>query len=84
MAVYKRVTVVSTLVAMVCIVGGFALLDRATNRATLPVDEVNPWLALAGLGLIAFGGLTYAYSTRFRAAGMGSSKTDEDRPTDDG
>ncbi|PSP85435.1 hypothetical protein BRC83_02955 [Halobacteriales archaeon QS_1_68_17] len=82
--VYKAVTVFSTLFAVLTVVVGFVLLDSATDRARAPLSEIDPVLALVGLGLIAAGAITYAYSTRFRAEGMGNAKDDADEPSDDG
>ncbi|WP_018258034.1 DUF7315 family membrane protein [Halomicrobium katesii] len=73
---YKTVTVFSTLFAVVGVVGGFVLVDRATERATLPASEIDPIVALAGIGLIVFGAVVYAFSTRFRTEEMGKSKDD--------
>ncbi|WP_415382729.1 hypothetical protein [Halosimplex sp. TS25] len=83
-AVYKRVTVFSTLIAVVAVVGGFLVLDVATDRATAELSEIDPLVALAGVGLIAFGAVTYAFSTRFRAEGMGNAKDDTDEPSNNG
>jgi len=82
--VYKRVTVFSTLFAVVCVVGGFVLVDAATNRATAPLSEVDPLLALAGIGLIVVGSVTYAFSTRFRVEEMGNAKDEGDQDPDNG
>ncbi|PSP57375.1 hypothetical protein BRC72_09660 [Halobacteriales archaeon QH_7_66_36] len=78
MHVYKAVTVFSTLFAIVAVVVGFVLLDEATQRATAAPEEVNVALAVAGLLAIAAGAGTYAFSTRFRAAGMGNHKDEAD------
>jgi len=83
-AVYKRVTVFSTLFAVAAVVGGFLLLDVATDRATAELSEVQPLVALAGLGLIVVGAVTYAFSTRFRADGMGNAKDETDERSDNG
>ncbi|WP_435317841.1 DUF7315 family membrane protein [Haloarchaeobius sp. TZWSO28] len=82
--VYKTVTVVATLLAMAGVISGFILLDSATNRATAELSEVNVVLALVGLGLIVFGAAVYAFSTRFRTAGMGKSKDDSSEDSDNG
>jgi len=82
--VYKRVTVFSTLFAVVTVVAGFLLLDSATRRATLELSEVDPVLALAGLGCIVLGGVTYAFSTRFQAEGMGNAKEESDETSNNG
>jgi len=82
--VYKSVTVFSTLLAVVCVVGGFIALDRATDRAQAPASEVDLWLALLGLGVIVFGAVTYAFSTRFEAEGMGNAKDDTAEQSDNG
>ncbi|WP_436906946.1 DUF7315 family membrane protein [Halosimplex marinum] len=83
-AVYKRVTVFSTLFAVAAVVVGFLLLDAATDRATAELSEVQPLVALAGVGLIVVGGATYAFSTRFRADGMGNAKDETDEISDNG
>ncbi len=83
-AVYKRVTVFSTLFAVAAVVGGFLVLDVATDRATAELSEVQPLVALAGVGLIAAGAVTYAFSTRFRADGMGNAKEETDERSDNG
>ena len=82
--VYKSVTVFSTLFAVVTVVGGFVLLDAATQRASVSLSEADPVLALLGLGSIVLGAVTYAFSTRFQAAGMGNAKDDDDEPSDNG
>ncbi|MFC4988172.1 MULTISPECIES: DUF7315 family membrane protein [Saliphagus] len=75
---YKTVTVFSTLIAIVSILAGFALLDAATNRAQADIGEIGVGLSIVGVALIATGALTYAFSTRFRAAGMGNAKDEPD------
>jgi hypothetical protein len=82
--VYKAVTVFSTLFAVVAVVGGFIVLDAATKRASVALSEADPILALAGIGLIVAGAATYAFSTRFRAAGMGNAKDGTDVSSDNG
>ncbi|MFB6173824.1 MAG: hypothetical protein ABEI39_04200 [Halobacteriales archaeon] len=81
---YKTVTVFSTLLAVLGVVGGFVLLDRATARASLPAGGIDPWLAAAGLALIAGGGVVYVYGARFQAPGMGTPKDDADESEGDG
>jgi hypothetical protein len=82
--VYKAVTVFSTLFSVAAVVVGFIVLDTATNRASAPLSEVDPVLALVGLGLILAGAATYAFSTRFRAAGMGNAKDESDERSNNG
>jgi hypothetical protein len=82
--VYKTVTVFSTLFAVAAVVGGFLLIDVATERATVPTSEIDPLVAIAGVSLIVVGAATYAFSTRFRTEGMGKSKDDADEPSDNG
>lgn len=82
--VYKTVTVFSTLLAVAAVVGGFLLIDQATERATVPTSEIEPVVALAGIGLIVVGATTYAFSTRFRTEGMGKSKDQSDERSDNG
>lgn len=81
---YKVITVFSTLIAGVAVVGGFVVLDEATQRASVPLEDIDPLLALLGLFMIAGGGAMYAFSGRFRAPGMGTTNTDEDEPSDNG
>jgi hypothetical protein len=82
--VYKAVTVFSTLFAVVLVLGGFVLLDAATDRATAPIDEIDPLVLIVGLAGIAGGAAVYAFGTRFRADGMGTPKDDADEPETDG
>jgi hypothetical protein len=77
LALYKRITVFSTLFAVVAVLVGFILLDTATGRASRDLSEVNVVLAVAGLLSIAAGAAVYAFSTRFRTAGMGNPKDGE-------
>ncbi|MFB6083895.1 MAG: hypothetical protein ABEJ94_06600 [Halorientalis sp.] len=84
MRVYKAITVFTTLFAIVTVVGGFVVLDSATNRATASLSEIKPVAALFGVGLILAGAAAYAFSTRFRAAGMGKSKDDTDEQSSNG
>jgi len=81
---YKAVTVFSTLFAVVFVLAGFVLLDSATNRATAEAGEVDPVLAIVGIGLLVGGGAVYAFSTRFRTEGMGKSKDESDEDSDNG
>lgn len=81
---YKTVTVFSTLIAVVSILAGFVILDRATQRATVSPEDVNLVLALAALVLIVGGSAVYAFSTRFRTVGMGKSKDATDEEPDNG
>ena len=76
--VYKAVTVFSTLFAVGAVLVGFVLLDWGTNRATADLSDVNVLITLAGLASIAIGAATYAFSTRFRARGMGNAKDGAD------
>ncbi|WP_135302555.1 DUF7315 family membrane protein [Haloarcula amylovorans] len=82
--VYKTVTVFSTLIAVGCVVGGFILVDVATDRASAPASEIDVPIAIGGIGLILAGTVVYAFSTRFRTAEMGKSKDDADEPSDNG
>jgi len=82
--VYKTVTVFSTLFAIFSVVGGFILVDVATNRASAPASEIDVPVAIAGIGLILAGTVVYAFSTRFRTEEMGKSKDDADKPSDNG
>jgi hypothetical protein len=100
MALYKRVTVYGTLVAIVAVLVGFLFLDAATLRASflrrfvvgvlswlgvVPGDDLLAALfALTGVALIAFGSGVYVLSTRFTTEGMGKSKEDTDEHSDNG
>ncbi len=84
MELYKVVTVFSTLIAALAVVGGFMVLDVATNRGRAPASEVDVPIAILGVGIIALGGGIYAFSTRFRAQGMGKSKDDPNGESDNG
>lgn len=77
LSLYKRITVFSTLFAVVAVLAGFILLDMATGRASRDLSEVNVVLAVAGLLSIGAGAAVYAFATRFRTAGMGNPKDGE-------
>lgn len=81
---YKTIIVFSTMFSVALVVGGFIVLDVATQRARLPVSDVDPLLALAGLAMIAGGAGLYAFATRFRARGMGKSKEPRDESSNNG
>ena len=98
--IYKTVTVFSTLIAVVCVMAGFMLLDAATFQwaflrqavsdllSLLGIDVarevVSAVLALAGLAVIGVGSGTYVLGTRFRASGMGNSQEDSNEGFDNG
>lgn len=81
---YKSVTVFSTLFAVVTVVLGFVSLDSATNAGRAAPEDVNVALAALGVGLIAAGGLVYAFSSRFRAGGMAKDKDSGDESSGNG
>ena len=90
---YKTVTVFSTLIAVVCVVVGFLLLDAATLGGSLlrrlvaaafgalgvvvAEGTLSALFAVAGLLAIAFGALVYVVGTRFRAPGMTGGRDEE-------
>jgi hypothetical protein len=82
--VYKAITVFSTLFAVVFVLLGFVLLDSATNRATAEVSEIDPLLAIIGIACLVGGAAVYAFSTRFRTEGMGKSKDESDKESNNG
>ncbi|WP_255169749.1 DUF7315 family membrane protein [Natrononativus amylolyticus] len=84
MRLYKTITVFSTIIAIVGVLGGFVLLDVATNRTQADISEVNIVVAILGVAMIAFGAVTYAFSTRFRTVEMGNAKDDTDEHSDNG
>jgi hypothetical protein len=100
MRLYKTVTVFSTLIAVVAVVGGFVLLDAATLRMSLvrnvvvlvlsavglhpPADVLNAALGVTGLLAIAAGAAVYTLGTRFRTRGMGKSQDEADEGSNDG
>ncbi|WP_137283220.1 DUF7315 family membrane protein [Halorussus salinisoli] len=81
---YKVVTVFSTMFAVTFVVGGFIALDAATQRAQLSLAEMDLPVAILGVAMIAAGALVYAFSTRFRAEGMGKPKDGSDEPSNNG
>lgn len=81
---YKTITVFSTIIAIASVLGGFIVLDVATDSTQADINEVSVLLSILGIGLIAFGGVTYAFSTRFQTAEMGNAKDDEDEESDNG
>ena len=84
LSLYKVVTVFSTLISGAAVVFGFIVLDEATQRASVRFEDIDPLLALLGLFLIGGGGALYAFSGRFRAPGMGTTKNDEDEGSGNG
>ena len=100
MRLYKTVTVFSTLIAVVCVVLGFVVLDAATLQWSVlrqvvtgalnavglrpPADVLSAALAVVGLGVIAFGAGVYVLGTRFRAHGMGNSQEDSTEGSNNG
>ena len=99
MRLYKTVTVFSTLIAVVCVVVGFMLLDAATLNVSVlgnivtgalavvgvVIDEgvLSTIFAAGGLGIIGIGAGVYVVGTRFRAEGMGKSQEDSDEASND-
>lgn len=97
---YKTVTVFSTLIAVVGVVLGFALLDAATLQVSflralvgaalaavgldVSAGALTAAFALLGLASIGFGAAVYVIGTRFRARGMGNSQEDSDEGSDNG
>jgi len=91
---YKTITVFSTLIAAICILAGFILLDAATleisvlrSLLVLGIEAVgispdqgllSGLLGVVGLGLMALGSSVFILSSRFRAEGMGNSQEDAD------
>lgn len=84
MRLYKTVTVFSTLLAVVAILAGFVLLDRGTQRATAGAEDVSLPVVALGLAFIVGGSAVYAFSTRFRAEGMGKPKDDTGEQSNNG
>lgn len=84
MSVYKVVTVFSSLFAVVLVVAGMIALDAATDRASAEPEEISLPVAAAGVLAIVLGAVVYAFSTRFRAEGMGNPKDEDDEHSDDG
>jgi hypothetical protein len=81
---YKTVTVFSTLFAVVAVVLGFVALDVATDTGSAAPEEVSVPTSLLGVGLIAVGGVVYAFASRFRARGMVTDKDSDDQSEDNG
>lgn len=90
---YKTVTVFSTLIAVLCVVLGFLMLDAATlggsllrrgvaaglSSVGLSVTDatLSALFAVAGLSTIGLGAGVYVLGTRFRAPGMTGSRDEE-------
>ncbi|WP_303653766.1 hypothetical protein [Halorubrum sp. F4] len=89
---YKTVTAISTLAAVVTYLIGFILVDAATLQVsvvrrlillvldrvgiTLAEDTLTALLAIAGVASILLGTAVYVLGTRFRAQGMGKPQED--------
>ena len=78
MSIFKVVTVFSTLIAATAVVGGFVIIDMATQGGMASRNEINVVLALIGVGVIVLGSGIYVFSTRFRTEGMRSPKDGAD------
>jgi hypothetical protein len=94
MRLYKTVTVFSTLIATVCILAGFILLDAATLQVsvlravllsvlarvglTVGQELFSVVLGIGGLSLMAVGTGVFVLASRFRAPGMGNPQEDSD------
>lgn len=91
---YKAITVFSTLLAIVFVIFGFAVLDAATAGVG-PLSVLFDFLgvaadsdsftlvgALVGLSFIGLGAGTYVLGTRFRTEGMGKAQEDGDSSSD--
>ena len=81
---YKTVTVFSTLIAVFSVVGGFILVDVATNRASAPASEIDVPVAIGGVGLIPAGNVGYLFSSRFSAERVGETIEDASEPFGNG
>jgi hypothetical protein len=100
MALYKRVTVFGTLVAILTVLFGFVALDAALySRSIVRVNvlwaleqaglSVSPEVlsggfAVLGLSLVVLGAWSYVLSTRFRTDGMGTDDNAPATEVDDG
>lgn len=100
MALYKRVTVFGTLVAIVTVLFGFMALDAAMYSRSFvrvnvmwvleqvglvtPAGVLSAGFAVIGLALVVLGAWIYVLSTRFRTAGMGQVRDDSAAEVDDG
>ncbi|MFB6199126.1 MAG: hypothetical protein ABEI52_12820 [Halobacteriaceae archaeon] len=81
---YRVITVFSTLIAIICVVGGFVLLDLATDRASATLGQINVPLALIAILIIVIGAGQYAFASRFRAEGMETDNNTENKSNDNG
>ena len=100
MALYKRVTVFGTLVAILTVLFGFMALDAALySRSIVRVNVlwlleqvglptapgvVSAAFAVIGLGLVVLGAWAYVLSTRFRTEEMGTARDAPATEVDDG
>jgi uncharacterized membrane protein len=100
MALYKRVTVFGTLIAILTVLFGFMSLDAALYSGsflrvnvqwllglvgvTVPAAWLSIAFAVLGLAFIAFGAGAYVLSTRFRTEGMGTAREEAPREVNDG
>ena len=89
---YKTVTALSTLAAVVTYLVGFVLIDAATLQVSVvrrlillvldgvgispAADTLTAMLAIAGVSFILLGTAVYVLGTRFRAQGMGKPQED--------
>lgn len=84
MEIYKVVTVFTTVLAVGAIIAGLYLIDRGTDRARAPAEDIEVVVTLVGVGLIVLAAVTYAFSTRFTPAERANDKGDSAEGHDDG
>ena len=84
MPIFKAVTVFTTFFAVMAIIAGLLLIDRGTDRARAPPDEVNLWVTALGVALIVLAAAVYAFSTRFTPAERANDKGDSSQSNNDG
>lgn len=82
--IFKVVTVVTTLLAVLVIIAGFWLIDLGTDRARAAPEDVDVAVTLVGLVLIGLAAALYAFSTRFTPEERANDKGASTEPSDDG
>lgn len=83
MRLYKVVTVLTTMLAVVGIVLGLILLDQGTNRARAAPEDVDVLVTAAGVVMIVAAAAAYAFSTRFTPPERANDKGDSSEAVDE-
>jgi len=84
MPIFKAVTVFTTFFAIGLIIIGLLLVDRGTDRARAPADDIDIWITALGVACIVLAAIVYAFSTRFTPEQRANDKGESSQADNDG